>query len=141
MPRHTGSQRNAAASTVCLLEGNPFGPQSQWSALLEQREHLRLEINHTKQYLEQLRKDLGQGNGEPNRLPANKRSFRQNSPAVATRRASARDPMEQVLVGWLEQLEEKFGAVATAIEGNAAQNGWEPSGVEESMLSLLRAVG
>ena len=61
--------------------------------------------------------------------------------ANPAQKASANSAMEQFLLSWLEQLEERLGEVTTAIDVVETRRGLEVPHPEEAMFELLRAAG
>ena len=121
--------------------GSVFGPQSQWSWLLGQREQLQLEIDHGRRCLEQLRKEWAESNG-----PCEAEHARGEEGDAGDARDSGKaveqgEGMEQFLSGWLVRLEKQLGAVTRNIEGFRVEATAEAEGPEESVLELLRAAG
>ncbi len=120
---------------------SPFGPQSQWSWLLDQREHLQNEINHGRKYLEQLQKDLIDCGALPEREAVGDGGLGASVRAARNGTNSLEGSMVEFLSGWLARLEERLGAVTRDIEGFPKYNNTESIGPEQSVLELLRAVG
>jgi hypothetical protein len=116
-----------------------FGPRTEWSALLDQREHLQKEIHHGRKYLQRLRKDLGDWSALAEAQTAQQTSGGAVSAPEFTGSAVMDGNMEQFLLGWLDRLEARLGSVVRDLEAFAPQKSVEPSDHEESILSLLRA--
>ncbi len=135
--------RNNGGATLGFetLETSLFGPQSQWSSLLGQRELLQTEITRGKRYLDQLRKDLAACGALVQTWPCPTGTARRNGRLVRRRRAAVNDSMEQFLSGWLVQLQERLLTVTQEIEALERNNVVEPFFPEESMYALLRAAG
>ena len=141
MPPQLARNEGTAALAVGLLGANLFGPQSPWSSLLGQREHLQHEIKRGRKYLEQLRKDLAECGALLQTWPADEQECGFGWMPSPAQQASANDATEQFLLTWLERLEERLGAVIKEIEELETHCGLEPLDSEESLFELLRAAG
>jgi hypothetical protein len=141
MPRKSASNDGTAALTVGLLGANLFGPQSPWSSLLGQREHLHHEIKRGRKYLEQLRKDLAECGALLQAWPDCDNDFENGWMPSPIQQAAANDATERFLLDWLARLEERLVAVTKEIEDFESHGGLEPIKPEESMFELLRAAG
>jgi hypothetical protein len=128
-------------TAVTLLQGNLFGPQSQWSSLLNQREHLQIEITRGRKHLERLRKDLAECGALVHSLPAREEIPQRHSQVARARSLTGMDSMEDMLSAWLHQLEQMLEAVNRDIEGFEMKNRTEPLDPEGSLFALLRAAG
>jgi hypothetical protein len=120
---------------------NPFGPQSPWSALLAQREHLDHEIKRAKECLERIRTDPSRYAIRLQVWPADKQEPGNGWMAGPARKVSANGVMEQYLLSWLERLEERLGEVRKAIADIDNPGALQPLNPEPSMYALLRAAG
>ncbi len=141
MPRKTEQLDGETAATVSLFPTNLFGPQSHWSSLLGEREHLQSEIKRGRKYLEQLRKDLAQCSAVLHGWPNGEKESEETPPRNLSQEIAANDAMEQFLLSWLERLEERRAAVMREIEDLQMQSSAEPLNPEEAMYELLRAAG
>jgi hypothetical protein len=130
-----------AALTVGIFEANLFGPQSKWSSLLGQREHLQNEIARGKRHLEQLRKELAECDALMQTWPSTDKPAGRNSGLERRQTSLVNDSIEQFLSGWLVHLEQQLAAVVAEIQAVEQQNAAEPIFPEESMFELLRAAG
>ena len=130
-----------AAFTVRIFESNLFGPQSKWSSLLGQREHLQNEIARSKRHLEQLRKELAECDALVQTWPCTVQASGRNGRPEHRQASAVNESIEQFLTGWLTHLEEQLTAVVAEIQAVEQQNAAEPFYPEESMYELLRAAG
>ena len=130
-----------AALAVELLGANLFGPQSQWSSLLGQRERLLHELKRGRRYLEHLRKDLAECSALFQSGAAEGEGIGSRWVLSVAQQVSGNDAMEQFLLQWLERVEERLGDVNERIEAVETPDGEEPLDPEESMFDLLRAAG
>ena len=121
------------------LSSNLFGPQSQWSSLLAQREHLVREIQRGKRYLEQLRKDVASWGMLFETSPKPAGHIGEDWRVDVDFSPFGADAMEQFLLRWLERLEERHGQVSRLIDTIPAKN--RTVEVEDPMFQLLRAAG
>ena len=126
MSRHDAGNEANAVLAVDFFGPNPFGPQSPWSSLLGQREHLEHEIKRGRKYLEQLRKDLTECGAFVQAWPGDDQKGGNGWMPSLAQQASANDAMEQFLVGWLERLEERLHAVTKEIAELETHGGMEP---------------
>jgi hypothetical protein len=124
-----------------MFEANLFGPQSKWSSLLGQREHLQNEIGRGKRHLEQLRKELVECDGLVQTWPSAEKKHGRNGRTDHRYRSPVDDSIEQFLSGWLIQLEEQLAAVVGEIQALERQHAAQPVCPDESMYELLRAAG
>ena len=138
--RHARNSKGAGPA-VNVLDTNLFGPQSCWSVLVGQREHLQSEIDRGRNYLKQVKKDCADWEA----LVAE-----WSSPATAGRpngRSRSRGPgiaaanMEQLLSEWLVQLQKQLAAVNAEIARLDPETAAAVTYCEESMFALLRAAG
>jgi hypothetical protein len=129
---------NGAASAVSIFEANLFGPQSKWSSLLGQREHLQNEIARGKRHLEHLRKELAECDALVQTWPSKQRAAARNGRSYCS---GVNESIVDFLSGWLVHLEEQLAAVVAEIQAIEQQNAAEPLCPEESMYELLRAAG
>ncbi len=130
-----------AASAVSMFEANLFGPQSRWSSLLGQREHLQKEIHRGKKYLAQLQKDLADCDALVQAWPAPARTPVGNGRAGRARSLGATNSMVRFVSSWLDHLQERLSAVTHEIQNLERENGPDAFFPEESMFALLRAAG
>ena len=141
MPQRHSNNQIAAALGVSMFHATVFGPQSQWSSLLGQREHLQDEIAHGTKYLGQLRKDLTECGAPVRAWPRTTQPSRRHARLDRTGASALSGNIEQFLSAWLEQLQERLTAVNREIAALESKNETEPVFPEESMLALLRAAG
>jgi len=113
----------------------PFGPQSGLSSLLVYREHLLEEINSQKRCLERLQKDTAECLALAGSLCDTTLT------GTSTPQFAVNTTIEQFLVPWLAQLEERYEAVIRDIQILATQSRAETPPVDESVFELLRAAG
>ena len=140
MPARARKEKGAVLA-VSMFDGSLFGPQSRWSSLLGQREHLQNEITRGRRHLEQLRKDLADcdaslRSGPPLGKPPSRNGRLENPRQFATCAS-----IEQFLSGWLLHLEDQLAAVVAEIQAVEQQSETKPIFPEESMYELLRAAG
>jgi hypothetical protein len=136
LQRRAQTYRGTALS-VSTFEANLFGPQTRWSSLLGQREHLENEIHRGQKYLARLQKDLADCDALVQAWPAPARSSARNGRGAM----AAKNGMVRSLLTWLNHLQERLGAVNREIEAQERENGAEACLPEESMFALLRAAG
>ncbi len=141
MSRRHAEKQNGAAGAANKISPALFGPQSQWSLLLVQREHLQNEIHRGRKCLEQLRTDLAECGALVEGWPAFERATCRPARYVGARSIGANDSMETFLTGWLDWLEDRLGAVNRGIDAFEIQTKAEPVDPEESLFALLRAAG
>ncbi len=141
MPQEFSCTDSNPATEVALLEVNLFGPRSAWSSLLGQREHLHQQIAQSRKYLEQLRKDLGACGTLLEAWPDDEQNGGNGWRPDPAQETKANNTMEPVLLLWLEQLEERLGAVVKEIEEFESQPVPVSVDIEESVIELLRAAG
>jgi hypothetical protein len=139
-PRRARNPKETAL-TVGVFEASLFGPQTRWSSLLGQREHLQNEIARGRRHLDQLRKDLAECDVLERAFPTKDKASGRNGQAERRRQLATNDSIEQFLSGWLEHLEEQLAAVVAEIQALEPHNAAEPIFPEESMYELLRAAG
>jgi hypothetical protein len=126
---------------ISMLGIGLFGPQSKWSALLRQREHLQIEIQNGRRYLEQFRKDLAECAAPLMTLAQEQWQASASWTPMLVRQAASEDIIEQTLLSFLERLEERLQAVHKEIEQIQGDGHPEPLDPEEDMFALLRAAG
>ena len=139
LQRRAQNHKQETVQTVGIIETNLFGPQSRWSLLLGQREHLENEILRGQKYMARLQKDLA----DWETLMGNWRgrtTWTRNGRPVRKQRAHASDSMVQFLTTWLDHLHVQLNAVTSEIQALERRTS-EPALPEESMLALLRAAG
>jgi hypothetical protein len=141
MPASRVRNHKETVLTVSIFEASPFGPQTRWSSLLGQREHLQNEIARGRRHLEQLRKDLAECDALVRTWPTADKAASRNGRNEHRRQSAINDSIEQFLSGWLVHLEEQLAAVVAEIQAVEQQNAAEPIFPEESMFELLRAAG
>ena len=119
----------------------PFGPQSEWSMLVNERETLQSQIEWGRMRLDRRRKELldwgallqgsrgGQQRLKPRPFPGS-----QQCPEV-------HDMVEKFLLSSIQHLEARLGVVAKRIAAIAPDEEWLPASGEQSMFALLRAAG
>jgi hypothetical protein len=139
-PRHAHNHKGTALA-VSIFEANLFGPQSKWSSLLGQREHLQNEIARSKRHLEQLRKESLECETVVQIWPGTDKAPGRNDRLERRNRTAANESIEEFLSGWLIHLEEQLAAVVGEIQVGEQQSAVEPICPEESMYELLRAAG
>ena len=140
MAAHTRKDKGAVLA-VSMFDGSLFGPQSRWSSLLGQREHLQNEITRGRRHLAQLRKDLAECDVLLRTWPFTGKSPGRNGHADHGRQLAAGASIEQFLSGWLVHLEEQLAAVVAELQAVEQQSPATPIFPEESMYELLRAAG
>lgn len=141
MPRRRARNNGNGRPAGHGLGVNVFGPQSPWSSLLGQREHLEHEIKRSRKYLGQLRKDLNASGILFQSWSTDALELGCSVLPDPDGLADANKAMEHFLLNWLEQLEERLGAVMKEIEDAETLPAPEPLYPEESMFELLRAAG
>jgi hypothetical protein len=141
MSSRRAHNHKGAALTVGSFEANLFGPQSRWSSLLRQREHLQNEIARGKRHLDQLRKDLSECDALVQAWPSTEKASGRNGPLERRQPTAASESIEQFLSGWLIHLDEQLDAVVAEIQAVEQETAVEPIFPEESMFALLRAAG
>jgi hypothetical protein len=114
--------------------GDPFGPQSRLSSLLVHREHLREEIDSQKRCVERLKKDMAECSAIAKWDPA-------ETSLLIGPHFSVDATVDQFLLPWLEQLEERFAAVTKDIEALTVQGRLLAQRADESVFELLRGAG
>ena len=128
-------------SSLRTSRGNPFGPQSQWSSLLWEREYLQDEIVRGEKYLRQLHRDIEAGclfweTWNPNEPTPSGLPY-----TVAATSIGITDTLERSLQDWLERLQKRLEAVSKDIEVMPTHRALAPQSLEESVFTLLRAAG
>ncbi len=140
LQRRTRNQ-NEVALAANIFEANLFGPQSRWSSLLGQREHLENEIYRGRKYLSRLEKDLADCDALVQAWPARRPRTARNGRGSRASHSMATSSMVQFLEGWLDHLQQRLTAVNREIQAMEVQNEAETILPEESMFALLRAAG
>ncbi len=123
-----------------MTRAHPFGPQSQWSYLVSQRELLQEEIDRGKRCLEQLRKDLLECTTVFGTWPGSS-GFKTWTATSKQTKSGSSNEMEEFFGGWLQLLEQNLGSVTEQIDNMVAEAGSQRADTEESMFALLRAAG
>jgi hypothetical protein len=123
-----------------MSEAPPFGPQTQWSYLVSQRELLQDEIDRGRRCLEHLRKDLRDCTTVFGSWPGSS-VFKTWTATAKPGKTPAKNDMEDSLDGWLQFLEQRLGFVTEEIDALIAESATAHRDTEESMFALLRAAG
>jgi hypothetical protein len=137
LSRRTQNYRGTAFA-VSTFEANLFGPQTRWSSLLGQREHLQNEIHRGAIYLARLQKDVADCTAlvETWTVPRKNSSRNGHTPVLTLKNSMVRS-----LSLWLDHLQEQLDAVTRELQAMEKSNGADLCPPEESMFALLRAAG
>lgn len=133
MTRGNVNHRDRERVALGLFGENLFGPQSQWSSLLVQRERLKSEIKHAETFLDELRKDVA-------RPKATKFPRRQSGQNGVARLASDKDTLEQYVAVWLAGLRERLGHVNAEVSSLVTRGEQRAEHPEETLFTLLRGM-
>jgi hypothetical protein len=124
-----------------VFQSNPFGPQSQWSSLLCERELLQDEIVRGQKYLLQLRGEGGPGSVPWQVFVGYGVELREGPPPTTPGPSSVADNLELSLRDWIQRLEERLEAVTHSIETAPGPSVLRAQRAEEPVFTLLRAAG
>ena len=138
-PQHHARNERNAVSVVSAIKAYPFGPQSHWSYLVNQRELLQEELDRGKRCLEQLRKDLLECTTVFGTWPGS--SNFKTWTSTSSQNNDSSTEIEEFFGGWLHLLEQNLGSVTKQIDNMVAEAGPAHADAEESMFALLRAAG
>jgi hypothetical protein len=120
---------------------NPFGPQSQWSSLLCERELLQDEILRGQKYLTQLHRDVAAGCALLQAWADCEAELAETPEVEAATPISVGSTLEDSLRSWIGRLEERLQTVMRDIDVLPSQKLLESQDPEEFVFTLLRAAG
>ena len=137
----TAAPLRSRNSRVQISSGNPFGPQSQWSSLLWEREYLQDEIVRGEKYLRQLHRDLGAGSTLLEAWTYTQTAVSAAPYTAVSTPPEIADTLERSLQDWLDRLQKRLRAVSKDIEVVPTHRALAPQRFEEPVFTLLRAAG